>query len=133
MGTYKGKEGSVTVGATPGTAVGELRSFEVTTTANLVDASRMGDDWTREESTQNSWSGSMEVFWDPTDTGQDLLVVGDRVTLNLFPQGNGVGATDVYLSGIATISEVGHKQSHDNLVERSVSFKGYGALTEGTI
>jgi hypothetical protein len=133
MATYKGKEGTITVGVSPGTALGELRSFEINTSANLVDASRMGDDWTRDESTQNSWSGSMDVFWDYEDAGQDLLTVGSRVELNLFPQGNGVGATDVVLSGQVTISEIGHKQAHDGLVERSISFKGYGALTEGVI
>lgn len=133
MATYKGKNGSVTVGASPGTAVGEVRSFEVTQTANLVDSSRMGDDWTRDESTQNSWSGSLTLWWDHADAGQDLLLIGQRVTLNLFPQGNTVAATDIILSGQATISEIGHSQSHDGLVERTISFRGYGALTEGTI
>ena len=133
MATYKGREGSITIGSSPGTALGELRSFELNVSANLTDASRMGDDWTREESTQNKWTASAELFWDSADAGQNLLVVGSRVTVSFFPQGNGAGATDVVYSGTATVSEVGQKQSHDNLVERSISLTGYGELTEGTI
>lgn len=133
MSTYKGKEGSITIGASPGTALGELRSFELTESANLVDVSRMGDDWTRDDSTQKSWSVSFDLWWDPDDAGQALIVAGDRVTLNLFPQGNGAGTDDIILSGLATISEVTQKQSHDNIVELSCSAKGYGALTKGTI
>ena len=133
MATHKGREGSVTIGATPGTAVGEVRSFELNISANLTDASRMGDEWAREESTQKKWSASIEMFWDLADTGQDLLIVGERVTVNLFPKGNGVGSTDTMYSGTATVSEVGHKQAHDGLIERTVSLTGYGALTESTI
>lgn len=135
MATYKGKEGTVSIGATVGTAtsVGELRSFEVETSANLVDVSRMGDAWTRDVSTQKSWRATLEMWWDHADTGQDLLVAGDLITLNLFPQGNGVALTDVYLSGQATIESVSQKQGHDTVIERTVVVKGYGALTEGTV
>jgi hypothetical protein len=135
MATFKGREGSVSVGTVPagGVAVGELRSFELTISANTTDASRMGDTWTREESTQNKWSASMELFWDSADAGQDLLLIGERVTLNLFPRGNTGAATDVVYTGVATITEIGHKQAHDGLVERTISVSGYGALTEGTM
>ena len=135
MATYKGREGSISIGTVPagGTVVGELRSFELNISTNLTDASRMGDQWTREESTQNKWTASLEVFWDKADVGQTALPIGTRVTLNLFPQGNGVDATDTMLSGLATVSEIGHKQSHDGLVERTISVTGYGALTESLI
>ena len=134
MATYKGREGSVSVGAgAGGTPVGELRSFELTISANTTDASRMGDSWTREDSTQNKWTASLELFWDHSDTGQDLLLVGERVQVYLFPQGNSGATTDIVYSGTATVTEVGHKQAHGGLVERTVSLSGYGALTEGTM
>ena len=134
MATYKGKEGSVSVGTVPagGVVVGELRSFDLTISANTTDASRMGDAWTREESTQNKWSASLEMFWDSADAGQDALLIGERVTLNLFPRGNTTGS-DVVYTGIATVTEIGQKQAHDGLIERTISVSGYGALTEGTM
>lgn len=133
MAVYKGREGSISIGVTPGTSLGELRSFEFTTTANLVDASRMGDQWTRDEATQNTWTGSAELWFDDADAGQNLLVVGSRVTVRFFPKGSTVAPTDIIFSGDAVISEVGHKQAHDGLVERTVSLKGYGALIQATI
>ena len=135
MAVYKGREGSVSVGTVPagGTAVGELRSFELTITANTTDASRMGDQWTRDEATQNKWSATLEMFWDSADAGQDMLLIGERVTVNLFPRGNTGATTDVVYTGIGTVTEIGNKQSHDGLIERTISVSGYGAITEGTM
>ena len=135
MATYKGREGSAHVGAAAGTAVsiGELRSFELTIGTNTTDASRMGDGWTREESTQNKWTASLELFYDPADAGQIAAVaVGSRITVHLFPQGRTAGS-DVVYSGTATVTEVGHKQAHNGLVERTISLAGYGAITEATV
>ena len=129
MATYKGREGSMTFGA--GLVVSELRSFELETTANLVDASRMGDAWTREDSTQNSYSGSCSCFWDPADVGQAAATVGSRVAFEMFPRGD-TTTMRVY-SGTATIEAVSLKQAHDGLVEAEIKFKGYGTLVIGTV
>lgn len=133
MAVYKGREGSVQLGAaaSTATAIGEVRSFELTITANTTDASVMGSAWTREEATQNKWSATVEMFWDSGDAQQNALVAGSRVNVHFFPQGKTAG-TDVVYSGSATVTEVGRKQSHDGLVERTVSLAGYGAITEGT-
>lgn len=132
MTTFKGKDGTMSVGATVGTAlaVGELRSFEIETKSASTEATRMGQDWEVHVPTIKSWSGSAEVWWDHADTGQDALVVGAVVHLNMFPAGNGAPVTDVYLHGDAIIESVSQKQSHDGLVERSVTFKGTGNLVE---
>lgn len=135
MATFKGKDGTMSVGATVATAaaVGELRSFEFEIKSASTESTRMGKDWETNVPTIKSWSGSCEVFWDPLDTGGLALIVGTVVTLNMFPAGNGAGATDVYYSGTAIIESVSQKQAHDGLVETSVSFKGTDALTKGAV
>lgn len=135
MATFKGKDGTMSIGAVVASAanVGELRSFELETKAATTEATRMGQDWEVHLPTIKSWSGSCEVFWDAPDLGQVAMVVGTVVTLNMFPAGNGAPATDVYYSGLAIVESVNQKQAHDGLVEMSVTFKGTGALTKGAI
>lgn len=135
MATTKGNLGSLSVGATVGTAaaVGELRSWEIMSKSDTVDASICGVTWRRNIATLQDWSGKASVFWDAADLGQDALIVGATVTLNLFPGGNGAPATDVYYTGTAVITEVSQKGAFDGLVEREISFIGHNALTESQI
>jgi hypothetical protein len=135
MATFKGNLGTMSIGATVATApvIGELRSFELETSSASTSATRMGQVWEVNVPTISAWQGSCEVFWDVADVGQVTLVVGTVVRMNMFPQGNGAPATDVYYFGDAIVEKVTNKQTHDGLVERSVSFKGTGALTQGTV
>lgn len=128
MTTHKGKEGVVKIGTS---VIGELRSFEVTETANEVDTSTMGSAWTGVDSTQTSWKASATMFWDPVDAGQIPLVVGSKVTVNFYPQGEGTGL--VLQSGSALITSIGRPQAHDNIIERTVEMTGDGALTTTTV
>ena len=126
MPVTKGKEGVIQVGATVTALVAELRSWEITETANEVDVSRMGDDWTRVDSTQLSWKGSLECFYDATDAdGQESLEVGEYATITVFPAGTGGNWT-----GQALITEATVKAAHDNIIEKSISFTGNGTLTK---
>jgi hypothetical protein len=128
MATHKGKEGVVKVGTN---VVGEVKSFELEITANEVDTSVMGTDWTGVDSTQNSWSGTMEMFYDPADNGQGGVSVGDKVTLALYYEGQGTGLD--YDSGTALITSVNRSQSFDGMVNQTVAFTGDGALTTATV
>jgi hypothetical protein len=130
MTVYKGREGTARIG---GTTVGEVISWNVTVTANMQDASRMGDAWTRDESVSGSWSGDIEVFWDPADAGQSAAfggttIIGNRVTLNLYPRGV-TGFPAVNVTGTVTIEEMGLPQAFGELIKRTFKFKGYGAPT----
>jgi hypothetical protein len=125
MATSKGKEGVVKIGTA---VVGEVKSFELTETANEVDTSVMGDNWTGVDSTQSSWSVSASLFWDIADPGQTLIVVGSKVALKLYPQGATTGLLEQ--SGTALVTSLGQAQAHDGMVERTVEFKGDGALTK---
>jgi len=97
-----------------------------------VDASVIGTSWRKNQATIKSWSGSIEAFWDETDSdGQGALTVGSTVTLNLYPEGNASG--DAYFTGDAIITSKSVSGAFDGIVEASFSFTGTGALTESTV
>ena len=130
MTVYKGREGTAKIG---GVAVGEVISWTCTLTANLQDSTRMGDNWTKDEQVHNTWSGDMEVFWDPADPGQSAAfggtnIIGNQVVVNLYPRGVS-GFPAVNVSGTVTVEEMGLPQSHGELIKRTFKFKGYGAPT----
>lgn len=56
------------------TAVGEVRSFSLETTLGTIDVSTLATDWKSYIVGQAGWSGTMELFYDPTDDGQAELV-----------------------------------------------------------
>jgi hypothetical protein len=128
MATKKGKEGIVKVGSD---VVGEVKSFELTVTANEVDTSTLGTDWTGTDSTQKSWSGTIEMFYDPDDAGQDGVAVGEKVTLSLYYEGDTTGLN--FDSGSALVTSIARSQSFDGMVEQTFSFTGDGALTTAVV
>ena len=128
MATHTGSEGTVKVGTN---AIAEIRSFSIEETADTAEDTTMGDSWRTYKTTLKSWSGSVDVFWDETDTtGQGALVNGAEVTINAYPEGATTG--DKYLSGTAIVTGVTINSSFDGLVEASFSFQGTGALAQST-
>ena len=128
MATHTGSEGTVKVGAN---TVAEIRSFSIATTADTAEDTTMGDSWRTFKTTLKGWSGSLDCFWDETDTtGQGALVDGAEVTLNVYPEGATAG--DKYYTGLAIITGTTINSSFDGLVEASFSFQGTGALTLST-
>lgn len=130
MAVYKGREGTAKFG---GSTVGEVISWNCTITAQLQDSTRMGDVFTKDESVHGSWSGDMEVFWDPADAGQSAAfggtdIIGNRTIVNLYPRGV-TGFPGVNVTGTVTIEEMSLPQAHGELIKRSFKFKGYGAPT----
>lgn len=129
MTTFSGNDGVV---KNSSNAVAEVRSFTVNQAAETVDDTVMGDSWRSHKLTFKTWSGTVECFWDDTDsTGQEAWTVGSSVTLTLLPEGTTTG--DYSLSGTATITGVNHSQNSDGIVERSFDFQGNGALTISTV
>ena len=106
-----------------------FRSVDIT--ANLADSTRMGDIFTKDEEVHGSWSGDMEVFWDPADAGQSAAfggtdIIGNRIAVILYPRGV-TGFPAVNVTGTVTIESMTLKQVHGDLVGRTFKFKGYGA------
>ena len=129
MATHAGSEGTVKVGSN---AIAEIRSFSIEETADTIEDTTMGDVARTYKPSLTSFSGSVDVFWDETDsTGQGALTIGAEVTLNLYPEGSTTG--DTYLSGSAIVTSRSISSSFDGMVEMSISVQGNGALTTSTV
>lgn len=129
MAVHKGSEGTVKVGAN---AIAEIRSYSIEETGDTIETSTMGDVARTYVPSLTSWSGSVDVYWDETDTtGQGALTTGTEVTLNVYPEGDTTG--DAYYTGSAIVTGVSRTASFDGLVEASISLQGTGALTSTTV
>lgn len=125
MAVHTGSEGTVKVGSN---AIAEIRSFSVESTADTLEITTMGGTARTYVPSLTSWSGSVDVLWDETDTnGQVALTIGSELTLNFFPEGATAG--DKYYSGTAIVTGVSINSSYDGLVEASISVQGDGALS----
>ena len=128
MATHTGSEGTVKVGAN---TVAEIRSYSISTSADLAEDTTMGDAWRTHKTTLKSWSGSLDCFWDETDTtGQGAMTEGTEVTLSVYPEGASTG--DKYYTGTAIITGLTINASFDGLVEASFTFQGTGSLSFST-
>jgi predicted secreted protein len=129
MATHKGSEGIVKVGSN---SVAEIRSYSIEESADTLEDTSMGDSARTYKPSLTSFSGSLDVFWDETDSsGQGALSVGSEVTLNVYPEGDSAG--DIYYTGSAIVTGVSRTGAFDGLVEASISVQGNGALTESTV
>lgn len=129
MATLKGNDGTVKVGSA---TVAEIRSFSIDETMDTIEDTAMGDTYRTFKTSLKAFSGSIDVFFDDTDTtGQGALTVGSEVTVNFQIEGDTTG--DHLLSGTALITGRTISSSFDGMVEASLSLQGTGALTEGTV
>ena len=129
MATHKGSEDTVKSGAN---AIAEIRSYTITETADVLEDTSMGDSSRTYLSSLKTFTGSIDCFWDETDTnGQLTLDPGSTVTINIYPEGSTSG--DTYYTGSVIITEKSVTASFDGMVEASFSFQGTGALSETTV
>jgi len=128
MATHHGKEGVVTAG---GTAVGELTSFTLETTGDVVEDTQLSDATKSFVAGRTSFSGTLEMHFDEADTPQTTLVAGASIAFILLPEGNASGDRSFTGTGIVTGMSVNNAM--DAIVSRTVTFQGTGALTIGTV
>ena len=128
MATHNGSEGLVHVGTD---AVGELRSWQFTENANMIDTTVLSDTAQTFSAGSTSWSGSAECFLDETDTAQTALTIGASATLKFYFEGNTTG--DKYYTGTGLVESVDRSAAQDDIVSVSFSFRGTGALTLATV
>ena len=129
MATHAGSEGTVKSGAND---VAEIRSYSLEETADTIEDTTMGDSSRTYLSSLKTFSGSVDVFWDETDTnGQGSFTVGSSVTLAIYPEGDTTG--DTYYSGSAIVTGKTITGSFDGMVEATFTLQGTGALTETTV
>ena len=127
MSVHHGKEGEVVVG---GSAVGELVSFTLETTGDVVESTKMADAAKTFVAGRTSFSGTLEMHFDEADSVQTQLTAGASITFKLLPEGGSTG--DRKFEGASVITGMSVSQPLDGVVARSVTFQGTGALTIGT-
>ena len=128
MATHHGKEGVVTAG---GTGVGELTSFTLETTGDVVEDTALTDATKSFVAGRTSFSGTLEMHFDETDSPQTSLTAGSSIAFVLLPEGNSSGDRSFTGTGIVTGMSVNN--SMDAIISRTVTFQGTGALTIGTV
>jgi len=128
MATHHGKEGVVTVG---GTAMGEVTSFTLETTGDVVEDTALSDGTKSFVAGRTSFSGTIEMHFDETDSQQETLIAGSSIAFVLLPEGNDSG--DASYSGTGIVTGMSINNSMDAIVSRSVTFQGTGTLTIGTV
>ena len=129
MAVHKGSEGTVKVGVN---GILEVRSYSIEESADTLETSTMGDTARTYVPSLTTFTGSVDVYWDETDTnGQGALSIGAAVTLNVYPEGD--SSTDTYYTGSAIVTGVTRTASFDGLVEASITLQGTGALTESIV
>ena len=128
MATHHGKEGVVTAG---GTGVGELTGFTLETTGDVVEDTALTDATKSFVAGRTSFSGTLEMHFDETDSPQTSLTAGSSIAFILLPEGNASG--DRSFSGTGIVTGMSVNNSMDAIVSRTVTFQGTGALTIGTV
>ena len=128
MATHHGKEGVVKAG---GTAIAELTGFTLETTADVVEDTQLSDATKSFLAGRTSFSGSLDMSYDETDSPQQTLTVGSSIAFILLPEGSTSGDESFTGSGIITGMSV--TNGMDAVITRSVTFQGTGALTRGTV
>ena len=128
MATHHGKEGVVTAG---GSGIGELTGFTLETTADVVEDTALTDATKSFVTGRTSFSGTLEMSYDETDSPQQTLTVGSSIAFVVLPEGNASG--DEKFSGTGIITGMSVTNGMDAVVTRSVTFQGTGALTRATV
>jgi len=128
MATHHGKEGVVTVG---GTAMGEVTSFTLETTGDVVEDTALSDGTKSFVAGRTSFSGTIEMHFDETDTQQETLLAGASISFVLLPEGNTAG--DASYSGTGIVTGMSINNAMDSIVSRTVTFQGTNTLTIGTV
>jgi hypothetical protein len=128
MPVHAGVEGTVKVGSD---TIGEVTSFTLDHTADTVETTAMGQSFRSRIVTLQSFSGSVEVFFNEGDAGQTAATVGSSLTFELYPEGADSG--DTYFSGTGLVTGKNVNSTVDGMVTQTITFEGTGGLTTTTV
>lgn len=129
MATHTGVDGLVQVG---GNTVAEIKSFSIDESANPINDSNLNDAAETHLIGRTSWTASIEVQWDETDTtGQEAMTIGASIAATFLPEGNTTG--DVSMAGTASITNRSTAVAEEAIITQSFTLQGNGALTRGTV
>lgn len=137
MATLTGNNGAVSVN---GVTLAAVRNFSVEITADTIETTTMGTDVRTYVSGLSSFSGSADIYFDPTefDTNESTfnptagLVGAAGVAVKLYIEQNYSGTSDYAFSGNVVVTGYTVNSSMDGMVEASISFQGTGGTTFST-
>ncbi len=135
MAIYTGQNGVIKIndGSTL-QAVAEVRGFSLETVTESIENTTMGDASRSYVSGLKSFSGSMDIFYEPTqlESGSAdipaFLGATDPVAFELYPAGETPAALPK-ITGNMLITGYNITSSLDAMIEASISFQGSGDLT----
>lgn len=139
MATLTGNNGAITVG---GTSVANVRNFSVEITADTIETTTMGVDVRTYRKGLSSFSGSADIYFDPsefdgaetvfnpsaTNVGADAAVVA----VKFYIEQNYSSTSDYAFTGDVIVTGYTVNSSMDGLVEASISFQGTAATSFST-
>lgn len=128
MATHHGKNGVCKFGAN---TIGELVSWSITESIDIVDDGAIGDTAKTHLTGRTEWSGTVTVRMDRADTAQAAMTVGASAAFSFYGEGDDTGSK--YKTGTATVAEVGESVSMDEVVDQTFSITGNGPLTVATV
>ena len=128
MATHHGKEGVITIG---GTTLNNATGFTVDTTHDVVEDTALGNSMKSFLVGRGSFTFSIDMNFDETDSGQTALVQGAELTFAFLPEGNESG--DRKFSGTGIVTGMSVSVPLDGVITRTVTGQGTGGLTIGTV
>ena len=128
MPTHTGSEGTVKIGSA---VLGEIRSFNLNITTDVIEDTSMGDSFRSFKAGLSQFTADLEVFFDETDAAQNALDPAAQLTLELFPEGAESG--DTYFTGTVIVTSKTVTSTVDGMVEASFTAQGTGGITETTL
>lgn len=129
MAVHKGSEGTVKVGSS---SVAEVTGFSFDETADTIESTALSNSGRSYVADYLGFSGTVDCMWDETDSsGQGAMTAGSTVTLYLYPESTGSGAT--YYTGSAIITSISRANAMGSIVTASFSFTGTNVLTSATV
>ena len=128
MATYKGVSGQVkaiTTGGSP-SGINELKGWSVEETVDTIEDTTMEDTSKTFKATLKSWTGTVELNYDPANAAQIDLLIGESIDLEFYPD---AGTAGTKFTGTGIVTSHSRSGSMADMVGSSVSFQGTGALT----
>ena len=128
MPTHTGSEGTVKIGSA---VLGEIRSFNLNITTDVIEDTSMGDSFRSFKAGLSQFTADLEVFFDETDAAQNALDPAAQLTLELFPEGAESG--DTFFTGTVIVTSKTVTSTVDGMGEASFTAQGTGGITETTL
>ena len=128
MATYKGISGQVKAVTTGGSVavIPELKGWSVEETLDTIEDTAMGDSVKTFKAGLKSWTGTIEMNYDPTNAAQIDLLIGESIDVEFYPDS---GTAGTKFTGTGIVTSHSRSGAMGDMVGSSVSLQGTGALT----